>query len=455
MGKTSRNLVRDNFIGTSASGTINFGNKTGVLLYQCSDNSIVNNKIWYNNSGLEEKESKNYIVYNDVQYNTGNTGIHLNNSNSLITGNRILNDQTDGIHTENGSKPIIAGNSIHGNSNYGVRNSDPNVTINASGNWWGNADGPGSAITGNVTADTWLTEEKSFSIIAALDTLFIPEKKNDSLSVFILNRDNPEDKIDVLLTSDISKWITSGSNFTIDLAGPDAGLSNIFFSLPADAVDGNVSKVSLSATSRSNPLLNDTDTFYIAVYKSVLENIVIRPDTLTCMPGDTSRFYASGYDNRNQEMSVEVSWSAAGGVIDSDGWYIAGAEEGIFEIRSVHAATGKEDIAYAKIGSYSIKPDLTGTETENTLPGEFFLSQNYPNPFNPVTTIGYAIPKTSVVTIEIYNILGQRVAQLVNEEKLPGYYRVTFNSSHLSSGIYFYNLRTSYYCLTKKMIVIK
>ena len=71
-------------------------------------------------------------------------------------------------------------------------------------------------------------------------------------------------------------------------------------------------------------------------------------------------------------------------------------------------------------------------------PTEYVLFQNYPNPFNPTTTIKYQIPELSFVTLKVYDVLGNEIATLVNEEKPVGNYEVEFNASELSSGIYFY-----------------
>ena len=88
-------------------------------------------------------------------------------------------------------------------------------------------------------------------------------------------------------------------------------------------------------------------------------------------------------------------------------------------------------------------------------PTEYKLLQNYPNPFNPSTTISYSIPKQSQVTLKIYDILGNEIKMLVNEEKTAGTYKINFNASDLSSGIYFYKLETDNYVKCKKMILLK
>ncbi len=97
----------------------------------------------------------------------------------------------------------------------------------------------------------------------------------------------------------------------------------------------------------------------------------------------------------------------------------------------------------------------TGIIGQNEIPVSYSLSQNYPNPFNPVTAINYAVPKQSLVTLRVYDILGREVAALVNEVKAPGYHTVDFNASNLGSGVYFYKLESGNFTDIKKMIVIK
>ncbi|MDP3683984.1 MAG: T9SS type A sorting domain-containing protein, partial [Ignavibacteria bacterium] len=95
-------------------------------------------------------------------------------------------------------------------------------------------------------------------------------------------------------------------------------------------------------------------------------------------------------------------------------------------------------------------------EVDVKQPVEFALNQNYPNPFNPVTKIKYQIPdRGSFVTLKVYDILGNEVATLVNEEKEPGYYEVEFNSKNLSSGTYFYRLSAGKFVQMKKMLLLK
>jgi len=94
------------------------------------------------------------------------------------------------------------------------------------------------------------------------------------------------------------------------------------------------------------------------------------------------------------------------------------------------------------------------------LPKEFDLRQNYPNPFNPGTVIEYALPKSAHVTIEIYNLLGQKVNVLVDKNQKVGRYRVDWDGKdkkgeELASGIYFYRIQAEDFVKCKKMIMLK
>ena len=107
--------------------------------------------------------------------------------------------------------------------------------------------------------------------------------------------------------------------------------------------------------------------------------------------------------------------------------------------------------------SIFVKNQATNVEDESSLlsPENYNLAQNYPNPFNPITTIKYSIPETGNVSLKVYDILGNEVASLVNEEKTQGVYSVTFDASNLSSGVYLYKLQAGNYIETKKMLLLK
>ena len=90
-----------------------------------------------------------------------------------------------------------------------------------------------------------------------------------------------------------------------------------------------------------------------------------------------------------------------------------------------------------------------------TKPVDFNLFQNYPNPFNPTTMIGYQLPITNNVELSIYNLLGQKVATLVNERQNAGYHQVEWNATGFASGVYYYRIEMGNIVQTRKMIYLK
>ena len=112
-----------------------------------------------------------------------------------------------------------------------------------------------------------------------------------------------------------------------------------------------------------------------------------------------------------------------------------------------------------------VRPDFAGISVALSgvagfLPTEYALDQNYPNPFNPDTEIGYALPVNSEVELSVFNVLGQKVATLVQGEQAAGYHTVRWNGtnsdgSSVASGIYFYRITTEQFTTSKKMMMLK
>jgi len=137
--------------------------------------------------------------------------------------------------------------------------------------------------------------------------------------------------------------------------------------------------------------------------------------------------------------------------LTNDGWiYIGGTvntNENYVEANNVH------DVG---IFAFADPDSITNVNSnENGLVNDFKLEQNYPNPFNPSTKIKYSIPQSEFVSLKVFDILGNAVATLANEEKSAGNYEVNFNAATLSSGIYFYKLQAGSFVETKKMILMK
>lgn len=100
-------------------------------------------------------------------------------------------------------------------------------------------------------------------------------------------------------------------------------------------------------------------------------------------------------------------------------------------------------------------PNYIGIQQITSVVKEFSLGQNYPNPFNPTTNIRFSIPKSEHVSLRVYDILGREVKALVNQNLTPGEYQVDFDATGLSSGMYYYSLRSGDFVDVKKMVLVK
>jgi len=98
---------------------------------------------------------------------------------------------------------------------------------------------------------------------------------------------------------------------------------------------------------------------------------------------------------------------------------------------------------------------IVDVKYQEQLPTSYSLWQNYPNPFNPSTTIHFELPKESHVILKVYNMLGQEVLKVLDDEKIAGRYDVRVDASTLSSGVYFYRLHTNNFSKTMKFLLIK
>jgi hypothetical protein len=114
---------------------------------------------------------------------------------------------------------------------------------------------------------------------------------------------------------------------------------------------------------------------------------------------------------------------------------------------------GEEDVYYGRINQTPV--EVEGENEVTQIPESFSLYQNYPNPFNPTTTISYSLPISGNVALEVFNLLGEKVATLVDEFEEAGSYKKTFNADMLSSGVYIYKLSAGSFVETRKMILLK
>jgi|WetSurMetagenome_2_1015567.scaffolds.fasta_scaffold65922_2 plastocyanin len=108
------------------------------------------------------------------------------------------------------------------------------------------------------------------------------------------------------------------------------------------------------------------------------------------------------------------------------------------------------------IGSFTATTITSVENKQSSLePNAYQLKQNYPNPFNPTTTISFDLPIQSFVSLKVYNLIGQEVAAIVNEDMAAGSYSMTWNAASMPSGIYLYRLQTKSFTETRKLVLLK
>jgi len=187
------------------------------------------------------------------------------------------------------------------------------------------------------------------------------------------------------------------------------------------------------------------------------------PPLILIVPVELVSFSAKALGNE-----VELNWQTAT-EINNKGFEIYRNGNKIAFIDGKGTTTEKQDYSFIdenlKSGIYNYRLnqlDFDGTQevigeltVYLTLPEKFSLDQNYPNPFNPSTTINFSVPSSEFVTLKVYDVLGNEIETLVNEEKPAGKYEVDFNAVELSSGIYFYMLQVGNFLETKKMILLR
>jgi hypothetical protein len=143
--------------------------------------------------------------------------------------------------------------------------------------------------------------------------------------------------------------------------------------------------------------------------------------------------------------------ASGGGTIQAPGYILSGTAGEIFTGNSGSAInqlrSGFWFIYYFDVITYA--------GDENVISSVFRLEQNYPNPFNPSTTVRFAVPERNLVTIRLYDLLGEEVLQVINEEKEQGWYDIIIDLRNLASGIYIYRMNAGKFVSTRKMMLIK
>ena len=288
---------------------------------------------------------------------------------------------------------------------------------------WMLTDSSGAAVTGNIHADTmFITAPLNIKDYTG-SSLFGPAVRINDTTGFGPNEVGPE------LNRYIQFLIKPQSGFNLHV-------DSVAFWLMCSGTHGNMHGAVYWDTDTANYTQNnlmDYDSVTYPVAPSTIKGLPdVREDQPTSgMPHDTS-FYVGTDVNDGSLFAVRVY-----------PWYNA-----------TSSSTTKYVVLY-DVRIYGTTSPATAVKKEESLPKVFSLSQNYPNPFNPSTQISFSLDKAGMTNLTVYNMLGQKVATLINGNLPSGEHNITFNADKLTSGIYIYQLTSGSNLISKKMILLK
>jgi parallel beta-helix repeat protein len=334
----------------------------GILLKNCTNIDIISNYLVRNCTGIRDiggsgnTISPNYLMDSFCLF----TGISVDNSNTSIFGNTISNNNGTGIVTLNHATPIIHSNNIFGNSEYGISNMDSTVTVNAQNNWWGTETEPGfDLVNGVVDFYGWLQEPVALVAVISKDTLFAQANHTDSVFVAIQNFQNPNDIVDVILSDD-KDWLIESSTFSLQLKDSLGASAPIRFAIPENVEEGIFDKIIVTAISESDQTKIATDSLLLFGYTPELTSVIIKPDSIFVAIKNTKQFFASGYDQHNNDKAIFPVWTTSSGNVDSTGLFFADSIEQVVQIIVTDTNTGIQGQTHVRI--FSTPPVITKIE---------------------------------------------------------------------------------------------
>lgn len=257
-----------------------------------------------------------------------------------------------------------------------------------------------------------------------------------------------------------------GDNLNFSVFNPDSAWLHVFIEhdsliiLPEPDSSGSTQIIFTA----SDAELSASDTFMVTVTPvNDLPVITELPDTLQLNIGEIQQLYLPAYVS-----DVEDSFDSLAIELDFDSGKIIASFDRVSDTLEISVVNQIYESTWLKIrvsdGDQGVTTDsiycilnsiLSVDDDQNRIPKTVELMQNYPNPFNPTTTIRFGLPHADQVTLELYNLLGQRVAVLLNEQRKAGYHSITVDFSQLPTGLYFYSLRTTDRIVVRKMVFMK
>ena len=261
------------------------------------------------------------------------------------------------------------------------------------------------------------------------------EWEDDSNSDFSLSYDMSN--YDLLATD----LVINGNNATYLWGGLQGGKSYDWYVTVEDD-DGNITEGPIWSFSTNPALPVELSSFTAKVN---WKKVILEWSTET----EVNNY---GFDIERSSTSFRMNWETIG---FAEGYGNSNSPKHYSFIDNYIDQSGKYYYRLKQIDNDGTIQYSDKVTVEVGAPNSFYLSQNYPNPFNPETKIDFSIPQKQMVTLRLYNSLGQQVEELVNEVRDAGSYSITFNGAGLPSGIYIYNLKTESLVINKKMTLLK
>ncbi len=293
---------------------------------------------------------------------------------------------------------------------------------------------------------------------------WLPGEQVRNVTVSVLQQSFWENSVgnkEVIIFTNASK--TETLNFTLNYSGTAHGLT------------GNL-KIQKVTAETDDAIVNESNSFTRNITLNPLEEEAYIIDPVNGLPVELTSFTAKPQNGvvellwetatevNNYGFEIERSFSHSGGNTSAKMvWNKVGFVEGHGNSNSVKEYSFIDTTIADGYRSYRLKQidndggfkysDIVIVNANKLLKTELF--QNYPNPFNPTTEISFSIRVKGITSLEVYNILGQKVATIVNKELNAGSHKYQFDASRLTSGIYFYKLQSTSYSNIKKMLLIK